>query len=138
MKEDVRLLNELKHLLIEDAVDEAFTVLTLMRNTSWYDSFWEEKRKRSGNTQCLAIDFAKYFAVLDGKMKQNEGDHFGKDSDWMIDKIIKVTVWLKEDYSEYSVYHMPFRGDRESVNKETDRRFGKNGWYYFDIDEVKS
>lgn len=79
-KEKTQLKKQLIKLLRADAVDEAFEILTQC-NEKWLDSFREEIKKKSGNTACLAIDFAKMQLVRDGKMKIG-GQFSGDTSDY--------------------------------------------------------
>lgn len=72
--EKKRLKKQLVGLLTPEAVDEAYEILTNC-SERWLNSFKEEMKKKSGNTACCAIDFAKMQLVRDGKM-ENTG-HFG-------------------------------------------------------------
>jgi len=75
-KQEEILKRQLKRLLISEAVDEAFEALT-KGDPKWLTSFKEELAKKSGNTACLSIDFAKYYAVKAGTLTQKPDDHFG-------------------------------------------------------------
>ena len=75
-KEIKKLRSKLEKLLIPEAVEEAVLILTTC-DEKWYKSFNEEYKKRSKNTACCAIDFAKDYLVKDGKLEDKEGDHFG-------------------------------------------------------------
>ena len=70
------LRRKLENLLTPEAVEEAFTVLT-MCDEKWYNSFNEQWNQRKWNTACISIDFAKDQLVKDGKIEAKEGDHFG-------------------------------------------------------------
>jgi hypothetical protein len=59
------LKSQLEKILLPEAVDEAYTILTSC-DEKWYNSFKEEYRKKSFNTACCAIDFAKDYLVKDG------------------------------------------------------------------------
>ena len=70
-KEKTQLRKQLVKLLRADAVDEAFEILTQC-NEKWLKSFRKEMKKeggKGGNTACIAIEFAKFQLVRDGKMK---------------------------------------------------------------------
>lgn len=82
-KQEEILKRQLTRLLIPEAVDEAFEALT-KGDPKWLKSFKEELIKKSGNTACCAIDFAKYYAVKSGVLTQKPEDHFG-DCEWMIE-----------------------------------------------------
>lgn len=76
MRDEKELRIALKSLLDEKYIEEGFNILMLC-DDKWYNSFYEELKKDSGNTACLAIDFAKNQLVKDGKMQQNPEDGFG-------------------------------------------------------------
>ena len=76
-KEKTQLRKQLIKLLRADAVDEAFEILTQCSD-KWLKSFREEIKKKSGNTACVAIEFAKMQLVRDGKMKMS---HFSGNPD---------------------------------------------------------
>jgi hypothetical protein len=73
----VVLRNQLEKILLLEAIEEAFNVL-ISCDEKWYNSFIGEYTKKSFNTACCAIDFAKDSLVKEGKMTQGEGDYFGE------------------------------------------------------------
>lgn len=81
MRDTEKLKNILVDLLREECVEEAFHILTKC-DDKWYNSFLEEVDKKSENTACIAIDFAKVQLVKDGKMVQKDGDNFGNIGDF--------------------------------------------------------
>jgi len=60
----------------EDAREEAKEILKLTTDAFRHE-FLEYHKKDQGTICCLVLDRAKQYLVVEGKMTQNNDDHFG-------------------------------------------------------------
>lgn len=49
--------------------------------------------------------------------------------------MLKIVVWLKEDYSEADKFECSNTLTKEQITEEVNKRY--KVWYYYDIDKLK-